>query len=142
MKRRSFFAAILAALLLCAGCAAKPVTAHSYALDTFITVNLLSGGDEQIAQDALALVDDCEALLSAHREDSEISRLNRAPAGEVVPLSPLVRRVLAEALAIAENTGGALDVTLLAASALWDYKSEDPQVPSEEALAEADIVYP
>ena len=50
MKRRSFFAAILAALLLCAGCAAKPVTAQSFALDTFITVNLLSGGDEQIAQ--------------------------------------------------------------------------------------------
>ena len=90
MKRRSFLAAILAALLLCAGCAAKPVTAQSFALDTFITVNLLSGGDEQTAQDALALVDDCEALLSAHREDSEISRLNRAPAGEVVPLSPLV----------------------------------------------------
>ena len=138
MKRRSFLAALLALLvLLCAGCASKPVTAQSFALDTFITVNLLSGGDEQTAQDALSLVDRCEGLLSAHREDSEIARLNTAPEGEIVPLSDLTRKVLSEALAIGENTDGALDVTLLAASALWDYKSDDPQVPDAQALREA-----
>ena len=135
MKRRAL-AALLAALLLLCGCAEKPVTAQSFALDTVLTVNLLSGGTAEDAEAALARADACEALLSAHREGSEIDALNKS-GEETVPLSDLTRFVLEEALYIGRESGGALDITLLAVSDLWDYKSEDPQVPSEEALREA-----
>ena len=43
----------------------------------------------------------------------------------------LTARVLERALTIGRETEGALDVTLLAVSALWDYRSESPRVPPQ-----------
>ena len=61
MKYGVRIAALLLCLVLC-GCAAQPVVEkQSFALDTFITVKILSGGDEQDAEAALQRVDACEA---------------------------------------------------------------------------------
>ena len=66
--------ALIAALLVlcCAGCGQRAVQASSFALDTEITVRIYAGGDEQDAEAALARIDACERLLSAHREGSDI----------------------------------------------------------------------
>ena len=134
---RRIAALFLALLLLgCAGCGQRTVQAGSFALDTEITVKIFSGGDEADAEAALARIDACERLLSAHREGSDISALN-ASGGQHVQVDALTARVLGRALAIGRETEGALDVTLLAVSALWDYRSDSPRVPQQAQIDEA-----
>ena len=137
MKKR--LAAILALLLtaLLCGCTAQPVSCQSFALDTVVTVTIYAGGGEKEAQAALARVDECEALLSAHWQGSDIAFLNSADADENVLVNPLTADILRAGLDIGEKTGGALDITLYAVSQLWDYKSENPQVPDEAAVQAA-----
>ena len=100
-------------------------------------ITIYAGGGEAEAQAALARVDECAALLSAHRQGSDIVFLNGADADENVLVSPLTADVLRAGLEIGEKTGGALDITLYAVSQLWDYKSENPQVPDEAAVRAA-----
>lgn len=128
--------AVLLALWMLTGCAARSVTAQSFALDTVITLTVYNG-TEQDAEAALQRVDACEALLSAHRADSDIARVNAAGAQEWVEADPLTADVVSRALQLGKDSGGTLDITLLAVSELWDYKSENPQVPSGEALQKA-----
>ena len=133
MKYGVRIAALLLCLVLC-GCAAQPVVEkQSFALDTFITVKILSGGDEQDAEAALQRVDACEALLSAHRAGSDIDRLN-ASAGEFVEVNEVTERVLRGAMELSALSGGALDVTLYEVSGLWNYKSDAPRVPAQEQI--------
>lgn len=134
---RKMIAALLALLLMCCtGCGHRTIQASSFALDTEVTIRLYAGGEEQDAEDALACIDSCERLLSAHREGSDISALN-ASDGQPVPVDALTARVLARALDIGRETEGALDVTLLAASELWNYKSDCPRVPRQAEIDEA-----
>ena len=130
--------ALIAALLVlcCAGCGQRAVQLSSFALDTEITVRIHAGGDEQDAEAALARIDACERLLSAHREGSDIAAVN-ASGGQPVRVDALTARVLERALTIGRETEGALDVTLLAVSALWDYRSESPRVPPQQQIDEA-----
>jgi len=58
---------------------------------------------------AVAALEAAEARLSTWREDTELARLNRAPAGEAVTLSPELAAELAAAHRCWEATGGAFD---------------------------------
>jgi thiamine biosynthesis lipoprotein len=59
--------------------------------------------------------------MSTWRDDSELSRFNRAPAGEWFPVSEAVAAVVAESLDISEKTSGALDVTVGPLVRLWHF---------------------
>lgn len=72
------------------------------------------------AEAAFAEVARVERLFSEWRPDSEISRIN-AKAGEPVAVSPEVHALVARALALAEQSGGAFDPTWAALRGLWDF---------------------
>ena len=121
MKKLRFAALCLAVLLgfsLC-GCTERMVERQSFALDTFISVKIFSGGDEEDAEAALQRVDACEQLLSAHRAGSDIDRINMS-GGEAIPVDELTERVVRGAMELSTLSGGALDVTLYEVSKLWD----------------------
>jgi len=59
--------------------------------------------------------------MSTYRKDSEISKFNRAPAGEWFPVSPAVVDVVQAAHAISEKTIGAMDVTVGPLVRLWHF---------------------
>lgn len=65
--------------------------------------------------------------MSTYRPDSEISRFNRAPAGEWFGVSPAVVDVVEAARAISEKTGGAQDVTVGPLVRLWHFGPKDGQ---------------
>ncbi|HEX7800599.1 MAG TPA: FAD:protein FMN transferase [Asticcacaulis sp.] len=62
-----------------------------------------------------------DAEMSPYRKDSDLTRFNRAAAGEFVALPALTMQVLQGALEIAALTGGAFDPTVLAAVELWGF---------------------
>ncbi|WP_445147014.1 FAD:protein FMN transferase [Dyella sp. Tek66A03] len=68
---------------------------------------------------AFAAVSRVHALMSFHEAGSDLSRLHSAPPGERVIVDAQTAYVLGEALALAEMTDGAFDVTVAAELVAW-----------------------
>jgi thiamine biosynthesis lipoprotein len=84
--------------------------------------------------------------MSTWRPDSEVSRFNRAPAGEWFAVSPATAEVVAAAQEISRRTDGALDVTVGPLVRLWhfgpDAKANSDAArpfvpPTDEAIGQA-----
>lgn len=136
MKKRGSRAvcALLAVLLLLSACgAAAPETATGFALDTVVSVTVW-GGEEGAAGRVLELCGRYEAVFSRTLPDSEISRINR---GEDPALSEDAEALLVLSLDWAARTGGAFDPALGAVTSLWDFHSEDPDLPDPDDVAAA-----
>ncbi len=75
---------------------------------------------------------------SRFREDSELARLN-ADGRETVPVTPMMRRVIAAAVAAATQTGGLVDPTLAGEieRAGYDGHFDGPGLPLAQTLLEA-----
>jgi thiamine biosynthesis lipoprotein len=67
------------------------------------------------------LLAEIDLQMSTYRPDSELSRFNRAPAGEWFPVSEATAEVAAAAQVISEKTDGAMDVTVGPLVRLWHF---------------------
>jgi thiamine biosynthesis lipoprotein len=76
-----------------------------------------------------------EASMSAHRDDSEVARLNAA--AEPVEVSAATAEVLELGLQMAATSGGAFDLTLGRLKTLWGFDGDAPRVPSDPEIAAA-----
>ncbi len=76
-----------------------------------------------------------EAVMSRRIEASELSKLNRAPAGREIELSPALMEVLRTAQKVSMQTDGAFDVTCLPVIQLWKNAARTNAMPSDEAVA-------
>ena len=116
----------LAILVSCSP--AKPVT-EQYQLNgntmgTYYVVKFYS--DVAVNKTALQQQIDTELelvndLMSTYRPESELMRFNRHSDGSIFPLSPQTHTVVAEALRIAQQTQGVLDVTVGPLVELWGF---------------------
>ncbi|MBM4026225.1 MAG: FAD:protein FMN transferase [Planctomycetes bacterium] len=86
---------------------------------------------------AFDVQDRVESLMSYHREDSELSKINRYAAERPVPVSDWMFEVLQEAVRFHELSEGAFDVTVGPLMDLWRRAGKTNVLPTEEALAEA-----
>ncbi len=109
-------------------------------MGTLATVRVWAA-DEALARtaadSAFAVFNAVEELMSTWREDSALSRLNRAPAGTWVPVGREVCTVLTAAISVSRQTGGAFDPTVLPLVRLWGFRGGRPAVPDSAALAVA-----
>jgi len=78
-----------------------------------------------------------ESRMSVWLDDSEVSRLNRAPAGRRVSLSAETGRLLNAARAASQATRGAFDVTVGPLIELWKRSAEAGRLPTEQEVAAA-----
>jgi thiamine biosynthesis lipoprotein len=82
-----------------------------------------------------ALLEEINDRMSTYREDSELSRFNRAQTTDWVAVSPGLAAVVAEALAVSELTAGAFDVTVGPLVNLWGFGPDTVDAgPSPERL--------
>jgi thiamine biosynthesis lipoprotein len=79
---------------------------------------------------AVAALEATAARLSTWRDDSELARLNRAPAGRPVAISPALAADLAAARRCWRRTAGAFDPTVGALAAAWGIRAGG-RVPAE-----------
>ena len=141
MSRRLF--CTLLALALCAsalgGCEKQPERGEftTFAMDTVMDFTVY--GSEKGCSAAHSIVaqrlSDYEALLSATREDSDISRVNRG-AGQPVEVDHSVALLLGQALTLCQLTDGALDITAYPAVKAWGFTAGEHRVPPSAELAE------
>lgn len=81
-----------------------------------------------------------DTLMSTWRDDSELSALNRAPAGEPTAVAPETMEMLELSREVSEATDGAFDVTVGPLVALWGFGADagPPEPPTPEVLATAE----
>jgi len=86
---------------------------------------------------ALDEVDRLEEQLSVYRTASEVSRINQLAASEPVSVETGLFDLLALAVRLHTETGGALDVTTGPLSEVWGFSRRGGQLPNQQQLDEA-----
>ncbi len=150
MRRRAgsarLFPACLLACLLLVACEAPPPRVHALSgqtMGTFWSVqtaNLPAGMSLQ--QLRAAIEDELELVnrqMSTYRDDADITRFNRAAAGETLTLPEDFALVLVDALALAADTGGGYDPTVGPLVNLWGFGPDGvrSQAPAREDIEAA-----
>lgn len=103
-----------------------------------LDVESLDGEEREQASSAVAAVlDEVNRLMSTYDSTSELSRFNRSPGTDPVPLSPPTLEVLQVALEVARGSGGALDVTLAPLIEAWGFGAGQapPAAPDSATMA-------
>jgi thiamine biosynthesis lipoprotein len=115
------------------------IKVHRTAMACRFEVTLDSGDARHVeaARAALDEVDAIEASLSAFRETSEVSCLNRQAAVAPVPVSPGLFTLLSLCRELHAATSGAFDPATTALSRSWGFLDRRPRRPSEEEIAAA-----
>ena len=142
MKRTFYLilSAIIAAAAL-SGCAStldqKRASDTRFLLDTVCTVTVGGDNAEAAVYDIFDIVSKIAGEIDYYDPGSSVSKFNSAPAGEAVRLSESCAEIVAAALDVSSASGGAFDITTAPLKDLWDFKSESPEVPAPERLAES-----
>ncbi len=84
-----------------------------------------------------AVFDSVNTLMSTWSADSEISRLNRAPADSAFTLSPWMVDCLHLSVKLQRRTGGAFDATAEPLMRLWGFYRREGRLPSPMEIAGA-----
>lgn len=144
MKKIKWMALVLA-MLLVAGCS-KPqsvrVDKEVFVLDTIVRFSIWTDEtiDEMRANELLReserLCFYYEKMLSKSIDSSDIYRLNHAD-GAKVAVSEKTAFLIEESMRYSELTDGYFDITVLPIKDLWDFKAEDPVIPTQEQIDEA-----
>ncbi len=147
LRAGSLLGAIAAASLSLVGCAGQPPAAgetliSGQTMGSAWTVKLagpLPASAEVLRAGAQARFDAVNLALSTYRADSGLSRFNAVDTGEWVDIDAELGEVLAYALSLAEESGGAYDVTVGPLVNLWGF-GPDPatnQVPASAVIEAA-----
>jgi thiamine biosynthesis lipoprotein len=109
-------------------------------LGTFVTISA-SGPDRattlQAISAAFAEFDRADAMMSIHRADTELARINTNAATNPVFVSPGLFAVLQLAQDISTQTDGAFDITIRPLADLWGFIWKQHRLPTSEELARA-----
>ena len=133
MKRLTLLLVISLLTANMCGCAASPpLSRQDFILDTIVTVTLYDVQDESTLNECMDLCRSYERSLSRTLADSDIGRLNRA-AGAPTPVSRETAELIRSGLRYGDLSEGRFDITIEPLSALWDFSSEQPHIPSASA---------
>lgn len=152
MKKAIITAGLAAALLTFSACGAQPSAAppavqsssqqetasESYqtdvfAMDTYMT--FLANGDDAEAAVGAAVekVQQLEKALSAVDESSEVAKINEG-SGSAVAVSDETFAIVEKAMAVAQETDGAFDITVYPAVRAWGFTTESYHVPDQSTI--------
>lgn len=146
LKKKYFLKCLSALLSLCfifAGVyffnkkqSSGPISDTEFALDTFVNVTIYDSKDENILKSALELCNYYEDIFSAHKESSELYKLNHRSSDSIV-VSDDLADLISKGLYYSKLSNGSFDITIEPVKELWDFKSESPSLPDDSALQEA-----
>ncbi len=129
-----FVTVLLSTLSGCGNSQDTKISKSDFVLNTVATVTLYGETDETLLDECFELCRHYEALLSRTNENSEIYKLNTRQISEV---SDETAELIERGLEYGAISGGKFDITVEPLSALWNFTSDTPSVPSEEEIIKA-----
>lgn len=142
MSRCLFFLLLLSNLIGLSGCTpanraeTQQLSDTRFYLDTYTTITLYDCSDPDILEGAFAIVKDCHNCFSRTQTDSELYRINHS--GETTcSVSETFAELVRISLDYSKKTDGAFNIAIGQASSLWDFNSDQPAVPSSDAVKKA-----
>lgn len=141
---KTLSAVLTASALLLTGCSGaksstqtdQDLTYTDMLFDTVIKIQILDPADESILDGLKKLCEKYDTMFSATNTDSELYKLNHAN-GQPFTVSSETANLIQEGIHYSELSGGAFDLTIESVSALWNFKTDKPTVPSSDAIAQA-----
>ena len=113
----------------------EPLTDTTFSLDTFITVSIYEGGNEDILKGSMEFIRNYEMVFSATNPLAELYKLNHRENGTMsVEVSDDLAFLIDRALYYCKISGGAFDITTEPLKELWDFNAEEPELPSDESI--------
>lgn len=132
MKRMFSILLILSVLFLVSCGDESPKVRNFFVMDTLCEVRVYGDGGEENILGCKQLAQELEAVFSATREDSELTRFHENRSGEYAePLAALS----SYSLLLSKLTNGAFDITVGRALALWEACELLGEPPTEEQIA-------
>ena len=126
-------------IVVICGCSAKnnSYSGVEFMMDTFVEQRWHGKNAEQAYIDIRLALQQLETKLSFYYPKSEISELNSAAGKHPVALSDDCYSILKEAALYCEESGGIFDITVAPLTSVWDVTAEQPRIPSEEEISQA-----
>ena len=75
-----------------------------------------------------------DAMMSLYKEDSEITKINRAAGKQPVKVSPEMIEAVVRATEISRRSGGVFDITIGPLVVLWQMRLKEGKTPSEKEI--------
>lgn len=145
IKKLSKIIAVGLAAVLLSGCSnannvnsgnEKLVSDTGFYFDTVIQLSIVHENAEALLDECFSMCQEFETIFSKTKEESELFQVNHRTENQVT-ISDDLAYVIALGLEFGELTEGAFDITICPLSDLWDFKSENPVIPSEAEIQEA-----
>ena len=137
MQKFTNFAMLFALIVIVLTACSQPLATASgieFSMNTFVEINFW-GENSQLAYDeTVAMLNSTEDLLSLHREDSEISKINANAGIAPVKVSDETFSLIKTSIAVADFTDGLFDITIAPLTLLWSVTDENPVVPSNDDI--------
>ena len=121
---------------------AFPLSRQDFCFDTVCSVTIydIEGGGYDEAQKVIDdFFSECsryEALLSRTREGSDIYNINHS-GGRAVKCDDITIAAIRTGMEYSALSDGNFDITVGGLTKLWDFKSDEPSLPSDEDVSEA-----
>lgn len=109
-------------------------TVQGYNFDTFNTINAYC--DVSVLETAMGRCNYYNDLLSKTVSGSDVWRINHA-GGKPILVSADTMKILRTAVQVSEDSGGAFNIAVGSAVALWHFTNGDKRIPNQKALTEA-----
>lgn len=106
-------------------------TKDMFAMDTYFALKAYGSEGEEALKLCEEKVYELEAALSVTKPDSDVSKLN---SGDGIMVGEDTFRLVQEALALGEETDGALDITLYPVLKAWGFTTDAYRVPDEAEI--------
>jgi thiamine biosynthesis lipoprotein len=107
----------------------------NYAMDCYIQQNVYGRNAKTAASNAAAAIGTLENLITLKSSDSDIAKLNAAAGTEWISINAKTAKLLRTVLAIAKDSNGAYDPTILPVSALWNFGGDNQRVPAKSVIS-------
>ena len=114
----------------------EPISGTEFALDTFVSITIYDSKDEKILGSALELCNYYEDIFSAHKESSELYKLNHRTS-DSMEISADLTALIEKGLYYSKLSNGSFDISIEPVKELWDFKSPTPALPDKSTLEEA-----
>ena len=140
MKHLKLITLSALSLFLLSGCSKdqtdQTLTYTDSLFDTVISVQIYDSDDESLIDNCKEICTKYDDMFSNTKNDSEISKINNAN-GQAVEVSDDTISLLKTAIHYGDISNGKFDITISPVSSLWDFQSEDPEIPDDTDIQSA-----